>query len=196
VESTQRTAKVYLPEGSWYDFFTGRRYEGGQEIFTDSPLEKLPVFAKGGSIIPMQNIIQSTSQMPSDTLYLHVYYADRGSAFILYEDDGLTYDYEAGKFGTRKIEFDPAGKAITIGKVEGKFSSRLSKVCLILHGFDNVTGKLNVDGVEIGLDIATIDLYTALGDNDPLYLGGKKYPQEVKKCTFNLVTGKGTQISW
>lgn len=196
LESTQRTAKVYLPEGIWYDFFTGRQYEGGREIYTDSPLDKLPVFAKGGSVIPMQGIVQSTSMMPSDTLFLHVYNAPEGSEFLFYEDDGSTYDYENGKSGTRKIEFDPQSRLLKIGKIEGEYSSGLSNVCLMLHGFEGVTDVIRVGGVSKDLENVSVDLITALDENDPLYLGGKKYPQPVKKCVFGMDKDKDTLIAW
>jgi len=144
----------------------------------------------------MQNIIQSTSEMPSDTLFLHVYYAEEGSSYIFYEDDGTTYDYENGESGTRKIEFDPQGKKIIIGETEGRFGSRLSKICLVLHGFDFLGDEIKVNGEGIKTEAKTIDLITALADADALYLGGKKYTQEVKQCVFSLAKAKPTQLTW
>jgi len=180
VESTKEVTTVYLPKGTWFDFFTGEKYEGNQEILVKCPIDKLPVFVKGGGFIPMQPIVQSTSEKSSDTLYLHVYNGNESTKFVYYEDDGITYNYEGGSYLTRIFRFDPAGRQIVLEKPEGSYVSRFSKVVLMMHGFNGITGNLKVNGVSSRVKQVTTDLLNSLLAKDPLNSsGGRKFPQRV-----------------
>lgn len=88
---------VYLPEGRWYDYWSGREYAGRQYILVKTPLEKLPVFVKGGAIIPMQKVKEHIVPAPPDSLIFEVF-PDGKSSFELYEDDGISLDYQKGAF--------------------------------------------------------------------------------------------------
>jgi alpha-glucosidase len=177
VESTQKFARVWLPAGTWYDFFTGRQYEGDQEVIVESPLEKLPVFAVGGAIIPMQTAVQSTSEKPSDTLFVHIYYGGEKNTFILYQDDGITYDFENGIYSVTEIIFDPKNRQIIIGTPEGDFNSAFTRIRLILHGFGD--GNWTVDSKSVQPLREIIDLISAVSENDPVYLwSNRSYRQE------------------
>src|SRR5665647_2768625 len=70
--ATQRD--VYLPKSiDWYDFWTGKRIKGGQIIKAEAPLDKIPLFIKAGSIVPMGSIVQYSGEKPADTLEIRVY---------------------------------------------------------------------------------------------------------------------------
>lgn len=90
---------IYLPEGTWYDYFTGEKYEGGRILNNfDAPLWKLPVFAKGGAIIPMANPNNNPSQIDKH-LRIYQIWPDGESSFNEYDDDGTTQKYlTAGEF--------------------------------------------------------------------------------------------------
>jgi alpha-glucosidase len=180
VESQQRFARVYLPEGQWDDFFTGIKYEGKQEILIDAPLDKLPVFARGGGFIPMQTIVQSTSETPSDTLSIHIFYGDKRASYVYYEDDGISYGYENGSYLKSECLFDPIDKQIIIGSPSGQYPSKFKQITLILHGFDHFPVNLRVNDHPVTVVEDTIDLYTSLNENDPLYLGGRKFEQNIR----------------
>jgi alpha-glucosidase len=64
---------VYLPEGEWYDWWTGKRYTGGTHILADAPLETMPLYVKAGAIIPMQPTMQFTDEHPVDTLRIRIW---------------------------------------------------------------------------------------------------------------------------
>lgn len=179
VESHQRLAKVYLPEGTWYDFFTGKTAIGGQVHLVEAPLAKLPVFARGGSFIPMQSVVQSTSHKPSDTLFLHVYYGDQASSFLYYEDDGVTYNYAQGAFLTCRFSFDPANSRISIGAVNGEYTSRFNEIVLILHGFESGQNYWRLNGGSVQPVASTMDISSALDPTDALYLGGLTFQQDI-----------------
>jgi len=94
---------VYLPEGMWYDYWTGQKFNGKQYILIKTPLEKLPVFIKGGAIIPMQPVSSYIGKNLPDTLHIEIFPFEN-SSFELYEDDGVSLDYQKGIFSVTKIE--------------------------------------------------------------------------------------------
>jgi alpha-glucosidase len=134
VVSTKISAKVYLPQGTWYRFGSNEKYEGRQEYVVDAPLDDLPVFAKAGAIIPLQHVIQSTQDAGDGILELHVWSSSESSSFVYYEDDGNTYDNEQGIYHKRIISFDPTAKTVTLSAVEGSYTSKYTKLIVLLHG--------------------------------------------------------------
>lgn len=138
VTSTQRYAKIYLPEGSWYKWGTDEKFKGKSELITTSTLDSLPVFVKEGAIIPMQSTLQYTTQKTTDTLYVHLYNGKNRTTFTYYEDDGETYDYKQGKFLKAELVFDGASKIFSWNKKEGSVVSKFKKLQLIWHGFDQL----------------------------------------------------------
>jgi alpha-glucosidase len=142
-ESEQSFAKVYFPEGDWYNFYNDDPEKGNTEKLLELSPSLLPVYVKAGSIIPMQSLIQSTIEKPSDTLVLHIYNGAKANAFDYYEDDGDSYRYEQGDFYKRKIQFDPAGKSIRLDKVSGSSSSKYRFIRIALHGFKETALKVN-----------------------------------------------------
>jgi len=90
---------VYLPAGDWYDFWTGDRHKGGQAISVGVPLDTMPVFARGGSIVPLGPTMQRTDERPLDNLTLLVYPGAPGTSgtCTLYEDDGATQAHQRGE---------------------------------------------------------------------------------------------------
>lgn len=97
-----QTRTVYLPEGTWYDYWTGKKYEGKKYVHIVTPLDTIPVFAKAGAIIPMQPEMKYTGEKPVDTITLDIF-PGLNSSFNLYEDDGLSLDYQKGRFASTEI---------------------------------------------------------------------------------------------
>ncbi|WEK36987.1 MAG: glycoside hydrolase family 31 protein [Candidatus Pseudobacter hemicellulosilyticus] len=143
METTQQYAKVYLPAGDWYQFYTGQQEQGGSDKLIPLSPVLLPVYVKGGSIIPMQQVIQHTRQQPADTLLVHIYKGSTPNSFDYYEDDGETYRYEQGDFYKRTIAFDPAGRSIRFQPPTGSHPSKFRHLKLILHGFEKSGWQLN-----------------------------------------------------
>ncbi len=133
--SDERIVRAYLPEGEWYNPSSRELLQGPAEVFVAAPLDSIPVFIKGGSIIPMQSSTASTAYDPSDTLYLKIYYGNDSSDFIYYEDDGISYNYLKGNYYKRKIEFRPQLNQIHLNKPAGNFTSKFRFIKLLLHGF-------------------------------------------------------------
>jgi alpha-D-xyloside xylohydrolase len=130
--------KVYLPAGQgWYDLYTGKYFEGGQEIEADAPYERVPVYVKEGSILLTGPELQYAGEKKADPVTVHVY-GGKDAEFELYEDEGVGYGYERGKYATIKFKYDEANKMLTIeerkGNFEGAFKNRLFQIRIINKG--------------------------------------------------------------
>ena len=146
-----KSRKVYLPTGQgWFDLYSGKYMEGGQYITADAPYERMPVYVKEGSIIPFGPEIQYTDEKKPDPVLLFVY-AGRDASFTLYEDEGINYNYEKGKFSEIPITYSESKKELTIGNRRGSFDgmlkNRLFQIVMISQGkpgpldFDIRAGK-------------------------------------------------------
>jgi len=147
-KSTQDVLKIYLPEGSWYRYSSDEKFSGNYTDYFPSPLNDLPVFVKEGAIIPMQNTVQYSQEENDGWLYVHVYNGGSKTSFSMYEDDGISYDFEKSVSCTRNIEFDAIKKSISFSKQEGKFVSKFKNLKIILHGFEKIA-KVKLGSIEI-----------------------------------------------
>lgn len=121
----QRNRSVYLPEGEWYDFWTGTKQEGGTTISVDVPLDNMPIYVKAGSIIPMGPDIQHANAT-ADPIELRIYKGADGQ-FTLYEDAGDSYAYEQGAYAEIPLNYNDATQELTIGARNGSFPTMLTK---------------------------------------------------------------------
>ena len=136
-----RDRNVYLPEGYvWYDLYSGNN-AGSGEIKADAPYERMPLFVKGGSILPMGPEIQWTGENPGGDITLFVYEGADGN-FTIYEDEGLNYNYEKGKYSNIPITWDNATSTLIIGDRQGEFEGMPVKrnFNLVKVGKDNKVG--------------------------------------------------------
>ena len=170
-ESTKEYGRIYLPEGSWYDLYTDEKLKGDQELVKSLSSGTLPVYIKGSSIIPMQSLVQSTAEVPSDTLSLHVYNGDTKNEFLLYEDDGKSYNYENNESARRLITFDPKSNSIVIAEVAGSYSSKIHAIKLILHGFS--PQELKLDNSILKFKPAAYRMIPSTRSIDPVEAGSR-----------------------
>jgi alpha-D-xyloside xylohydrolase len=119
-----QTRPVYLPAGTtWYDFWTGQRYEGGQTIDADAPLDILPLYVKAGSLLPMGPHIQHSGEQLTAPWEIRVYPGADGS-FAVYEDEGDSYHYEQGAYSWYTLSWEDALGHFTAGPCSGQPSHR------------------------------------------------------------------------
>ena len=118
------TRRMYLPKATWYDFWTGRAQAGGATITTTAPLDRMPLFVRAGSILPMGPDLQYAAEKSANPIELRVYRGTDG-AFTLYEDENDGYNYEKGVYATIPIKWKEASKTLTIGERKGKFPGML-----------------------------------------------------------------------
>jgi alpha-glucosidase len=118
---TQRL--VYLPKGVWYNYWTNKKYEGGSMIRVEAPLETVPLFVRGGAIIPLGPEMNYVGEKPVDPITFAIYPDEKGSAAVtLYEDDGLTPEYQQGAFRRTRVNAKPSagGYVVTLSQPEGR----------------------------------------------------------------------------
>ena len=145
-EGDAKFGKVYFPQGKWYNLYNGAVQNGGEQKIIQLLSNKLPVYVKQSSIIPMQSLVQSTSIKPTDTLVVNVYQGEVPNKYVYYEDDGESFAYENGAYYKRAIIYNPAKKTISFEKVEGTAASKFNNIKLVLHSFGaTVKGKWNDD---------------------------------------------------
>ena len=117
----------YLPKGTvWYDFWTGTRYKGGQDVNLLTSLETVPMFARAGSIVPLGPEMQYVGEKSWDNLEIRVYPGADGS-FTLYEDEGDSYNYEKGVYATIDFKWNDRRNALTISEQKGNYPGMLTQ---------------------------------------------------------------------
>ncbi len=116
-----RQRRVYLPAvpGGWYDFQSGRHHARGGWIDADAPSERMPLFVRAGSIVPMGPVQQYVDELPDAPVTLRIYPGAAGR-FTLHEDDGVSERYRDGRYSRIPITYDDTTGAVTIGAREGK----------------------------------------------------------------------------
>lgn len=127
-EEGARERAVYLPEGTWIDFWSNQIYEGPVEINYPAPLEILPLFVRGGSIIPTGPVMNYTDEKPLDPLTLWVYPQSNGT-FSLYEDDGISLDHKNGSFAITPMSVEVQDDRISLhlGEKMGEYENEISE---------------------------------------------------------------------
>jgi Glycosyl hydrolases family 31/Domain of unknown function (DUF5110)/Carbohydrate binding module (family 35)/Carbohydrate binding module (family 6) len=117
------STQVWLPPGSWTDYFTGKTYTGPSVQTITDDLTKMPVFIKTGGIIPMQPTMDYSTQKTVDPLSLKVYTGADGT-FPLYEDDGEGLSYQQGQYAQTTLSYSQSQSTLSIGAAQGHYSSQ------------------------------------------------------------------------
>jgi len=170
--SQQEYAKVYIPEGNWYRFFTDEKVSGSQHLVIETSMEDLPVYAKEGAIIPLQSVVQNTHEAHDGEMKLHIYHGDVETSQQYFEDDGETFDFEQEAFYRRQITFNGTQRRIVLSEKEGGFKSSFKNLKVYLHGFASTTFQIN--GQETNLSTENIRLIEPVTEFDPLPQRDKK----------------------
>lgn len=153
-EYNARKRDVYFPKGTnWFDFYSGKKYSGGEKNVIEAPLERMPLFVKEGSLIICGPVIQNTSEA-QDPLTIYVFPGKDASAKV-YEDEGTNYNYESGSFSTITISYDEAQGRLSIAKREGSYPGMPSK-----RKFQIVWVKDHQGGVDLTVQPHQVVEYT------------------------------------
>lgn len=140
--------RVYFPKGgAWVDWWTGARYEGGREAEVDAPLNRLPLFARAGAVIPVQPVVQHTGEMPRVPLSL-VAVGGAGGASSFYEDAGEGYEHQRGAHRTTTVTL--GGDRVGLARA-GAYTTSRPLAAVEFLGFKSIS-RVRVDGR--GLDVS------------------------------------------
>jgi alpha-glucosidase/alpha-D-xyloside xylohydrolase len=118
VEKGATSRTVYLPRGVWYDYWTGERMDGGREIIRSVDLETIPLYVRTGSILPLGPVKQFTSQKVDGPLSVSIY-PGANASFLLYEDDGTSFNYRQGEWMGIQMTWNEAARKLTLQLAPG-----------------------------------------------------------------------------
>jgi alpha-glucosidase (family GH31 glycosyl hydrolase) len=118
IEPGAVTRRLYLPRGSWYDFWTGERSEGGRQTERKVDLATLPLYVRAGAILPIGPARQYVSQPVDKPLTVRVYPGADGQ-FALYEDDGASFAYERGQFLRLDMQWNDRSRQLKLALAPG-----------------------------------------------------------------------------
>ncbi|MBZ0287318.1 MAG: DUF5110 domain-containing protein, partial [Anaerolineae bacterium] len=135
---------LYLPAGEWYDFWTNECLAGGQVIEITAPLERLPLFIKAGTVIPMWPEMAYIGEKPIEALTLRVYPGAHET--ILYEDKGEGLEYESGQYRWIYVSTRWEDDTFIINRrVAGSFQPSYTSMRLEIVGFEEEPSDVRVD---------------------------------------------------
>ena len=142
--------QVELPHGTWYDFWTGQKLQGGTDIRLEPLLDALPVYVRAGAILPQQPLVQYTGQKPDGPLTLQVYPGEdcHGS---LYLDDGISFAYQKGEYlrVNYTCEVSPGLIRVMISPAQGSFSPWWNQVKLEVFGILRQPRQVSASGTPL-----------------------------------------------
>ena len=152
--SAPKTVTKYLPKGAlWYDFWTGKQYRGGQRLELSTSLNRVPMFVRAGSILPLGPEMQYTGEKPWDNLEIRLYPGADGT-FMLYEDEGDTYNYERGIYSTIPFHWNDRSHTLTIGNRQGKYPGMLTNRKFTVVMPNGTSQTVNYNGKEVTVQLS------------------------------------------
>jgi alpha-D-xyloside xylohydrolase len=120
-EAKATSRNIYLPKNTtWYDFWTGQQTQGGVHLEAAAPLDRIPLYVRAGSILPLGPPEQYTGEKPNGPIELRIYPGADGN-FTLYQDEGDNYNYEKGAHSTIPITWSQSSNTLTIGQRQGTY---------------------------------------------------------------------------
>lgn len=157
-QPNQASRQVYFPKGDWYDFWTDEKTSGPAEKLVEAPLDRIPIFVRAGTILPMQDIMQFVDEKKLDSLIFHIYPNHPGvSRGSLYDDDGISFDYQKGMSCLTSFEVTRDKKKIsfTIDPRTGNYLPALRSCFARFHNIDSAPQSIMLNQEKL------IDVYSS-----------------------------------
>ena len=154
VDFTQsKEMEVYLPSGNkWYNYWTNEDFDGGQKLKIKTSLDRIPLFVRAGSIIPIGPDVQYTNEKKWDNLIINVYPGADGT-FTLYEDEGDNYNYESGAYTEIQMKWNDTKRILTIDARKGEYNGMLTKRNFTIRTADGKEKIITYSGKKINVKI-------------------------------------------
>ena len=151
--SQTKRAKKYLPKGcEWYDFWTGRRFKGGQDVVLQTTIDQVPMFVRAGSILPLGPEMQYVGEKAWDCLEIRLY-PGADASFTLYEDEGDNYHYEKGIYSTIAFRWNERTRLFTVGEQQGGYPGMLTSRRFVVVTPDGSQQVIDYNGKETTVTI-------------------------------------------
>jgi alpha-D-xyloside xylohydrolase len=183
------TRQVYLPGSSfWYNFWTGERIAGGQNIDAQAPIETIPLYVRAGSIVPFGPFMQYATEKRTDTLELRIYPGANGQ-FTLYEDENDDYNYENAQRSVIPFTYHDSSRQLIVGARQGTFPSMSQERVFNIVWVDIGSGI----GIQSPVKFDTVIHYNGSAMTVPSPFDGASAPGETKleqnyPNPFNAIT--------
>ncbi|HUQ32161.1 MAG TPA: glycoside hydrolase family 31 protein [Pyrinomonadaceae bacterium] len=168
LQPNQTSRLVYLPEGLWYDYWTGKKQAGKEMVRVEAPLETVPMFIRGGSIIPEGPEMNYVGEKPFDPITFYIHPDEKGNASTtLYEDDGTSPAYKTGVYRRTNVSVSSTAKGlvITINPPEGSYRPGARKF-LFVAPFNGKVRGVTLDGKRLkpgGVEGKSVGFHTGKG---------------------------------
>jgi alpha-glucosidase len=142
-----RNRDVYLPRGTWYRYATSTGLQGGRTHRVSAALHSIPMFAKGGSVIPEGPVMQHVNEVEVKELRLQVYFSRNRVSSLIYDDAGDGYGYESGEYSERKFVTRGEARRFVIRQdTQGSFEPTFTKYRMNVFGLPFKVRKVMIDG--------------------------------------------------
>ena len=152
----KKTVQKYLPKGTqWYDFWTGTPYRGGQTVTLETSLDRVPMFVRAGSILPLGPEMQYVGEKSWENLEVRVYPGADGR-FTLYEDEGDNYNYERGQYAEIDFQWNDRSRSLVIKSRKGEYPGMLQqrRFTIVLPGQSVQEGRVvEYSGQEVQVEL-------------------------------------------
>jgi alpha-glucosidase/alpha-D-xyloside xylohydrolase len=153
VEKGATSRQLYLPRGTWFDFWTEERLEGGREIERPVDLATMPLYARAGALIPTGPVKQYTSEVVAGPLTVTVYPGADG-AFALFEDDGASFDYRRGVWMGISFNWTDRTRRLTMALTQGsRMRQPLVRDVEVRVAGQNATRSVKFSGRPVTVDV-------------------------------------------
>ncbi|MGH9343936.1 MAG: TIM-barrel domain-containing protein, partial [Terriglobia bacterium] len=151
VEKGAQSRKVFLPRGSWYDFWTEEKIEGGQDVIRRVDLETIPVYVRAGAVLPLGPVKQFTTEESELLVTLVVFPGSNGEGEI-YEDDGETFDFRQGAFSRTRFSWDDQARRLSL-RLASKGKHYPARRFAVRMASESKTREVIFDGRPATLDL-------------------------------------------
>ncbi len=142
--------RMYLPEGKWYNYWTGEKHDGRMEFWVAAPIDQFPLFVRAGSTIPHYPVMNYVGEKEIEALDLHVYFEKGLNSSQLYEDAGDYYEYEQGNYMLRTFSLEgDATESRIIQRNKGRYNSEYPEFRFILKGWPKEIQSIQMDGKKV-----------------------------------------------
>jgi len=144
---------LYLPRGTWYYYWDDSEVSGGKEVWAEARLDRIPLYARAGAVIPFYPVQQYVGEKKITELTLHIYYIDGSLTSMVYEDRGDGYDYTTGEFIKKTFEVTGTATSLSVSqKTEGVYQPGYVMYQIMVHGLPFAVETGEVDGLAVELE--------------------------------------------
>ena len=151
--TTAKSAVKYLPKGTdWYDFWTNQRMKGGQTVTLQTSLDRVPMFVRAGSILPLGPEMQYIGEKAWDNLEIRLYPGADGN-FTLYEDEGDNYNYEKGVYATIPFHWNDKARTLTVGERKGDYPGMIKTRQFVIVLPDGTSKAIEYSGKAVSVEL-------------------------------------------